>query len=401
MVAAYFAYQLIDLLFAAAVIAPVARRVDRGGRSLRRTLLLTIPIAGALLLLFALLCAAWLHEPFGALAWAWFGRAWSIRFLGVGAAAWGGLLLLPALAAWRAWHGHSGAAARGGTLLWLLASLALFAEMALLEPNRLVVERRDVALSDWPAGAPPLRIVVLADLQSPRFGAREARVIEFVRELAPDLIVLPGDLAAQSLDDGAALDCARRILRGSAVPLGTFAVNGDVDPLVAGGVADVVRETPARLLDNGAVRLVHPPATERRDVTPVQIELAGFDPADPARFAAALAMPPQAAVRIALVHQPEHVVRLGPAGFDLVIAGHTHGGQIVLPGIGPLVTLSPLPDAIDAGGLHRHSGTQLVVSRGIGCEAGFAPPLRLFCPPEITLITVSGPPAAPAEADSR
>ncbi len=391
MVAAYLAYQLIDLLLAAAVIAIVARRVDRGGRSLRRTLLLAVPIAGALLLLLALLCAAWLHEPFGALAWAWFGKAWSIRFLGVGAAAWGGLVLLPAFATWRAWRGRAGPVARAATPLWLLASLALFAEMSLLGPRRLVVERRDVTLTEWPAGAPPLRIVVLADLQSPRFGAREARVIELVRELAPDLIVFPGDLVAQSLNDAAGLDCARRVLCGVAAPLGLFAVNGDVDELVAGGIRDVVQGTPATLLDNRAVVLRRPPP----------FELVGFDPADPAGFAAALAAPPGAAVRIALVHQPEHVTRLGPAGFDLVIAGHTHGGQIILPGIGPLVTLSPLPDAIDAGGLHRHFGTQLVVSRGIGCEAGFAPPLRLFCPPEITLVTVSGPDTAPAEEDGR
>jgi predicted MPP superfamily phosphohydrolase len=131
-------------------------------------------------------------------------------------------------------------------------------------------------------------------------------------------------------------------------------------------------------------------------------ELVGFDPTEPAGFARALAAPPRAAVRMALVHQPEHVTRLGPAGFDLVIAGHTHGGQIVLPGIGPLVTLSPLPDAIDAGGLHRHSGTQLVVSRGIGCEAGFAPPLRLFCSPEVTLVTVRGTAArSPVEEGAR
>lgn len=387
MFAAYGAYQLVDLALAALLIAAVARRVDAGGRTLRRTLLRTVPIAGGALLLLAFACAFWLHEWFGAAAWWLLGARWSIRFLGIGAAVWGGLLLLPLLAVARAWRGA--ARARGATLAWLGASLLLLIELTWLAPNRLVVERRDVVLADWPAGAPPLRIAVLADLQSPRFGAHEQDAIDAVRALAPDLIVVPGDLVAQSLDDAAAIDCARRVLAGTRSPLGTFVVNGDVDELVEGGIAAVVRGTNATLLDNASAIVEH--SSPAPGSVPVRFELVGFDPTAPEAFAATSTAPPRATVRLALVHQPEHVERLGPAGFDLVIAGHTHGGQIVVPGIGPLVTFSPLPNAIDAGGLHRHGGTQLVVSRGIGCEAGFAPPLRLFCPPEVTLLTLHGP----------
>jgi predicted MPP superfamily phosphohydrolase len=383
MVAAYLAYQLIDLLLAAWLIAVVDRRV--GGRgSLQRTVMRTLPLAGALLLLLALLFAAWLHVWIGAAAWALFGAKWSARFLGIGMAYWGGLLLLPALVVVRTWRLRAGVVARAGAVAWLAASLLLIAEMTFREPRRLVVETREVVLDEWPAGARPLRIALVADVQSPLLTGRERELVERLRSLAPDLVVVTGDLMAQSFDDAQARACARFVLAGCEAPLGTFVVNGDVDDLVEGGLAEALASTRATLLDNRSVVV---------ETGSVALELVGCDPSDGGRYWGAIskaASSPKAAVQIAVVHQPFHVEELGPAGFDLVLAGHTHGGQIVLPGIGPLVTLSKLPDEIDAGGLHRIAGTQLCVSRGVGCEAGFAPPMRFHCPPELTLLTLRG-----------
>ena len=69
----------------------------------------------------------------------------------------------------------------------------------------------------------------------------------------------------------------------------------------------------------------------------------------------------------------------------LALAGHTHGGQVVLPFFGPPMTLSRLPRRY-AGGLHDYHGLPLHVSRGIGMERGSAPQIRFLCPPEICVI---------------
>ena len=76
------------------------------------------------------------------------------------------------------------------------------------------------------------------------------------------------------------------------------------------------------------------------------------------------------------------------------IAGHTHGGQVCIPGYGPIITLSALP-CENSSGLSRYHGVPLYVSRGIGYEGGQAPRLRFCCPPEVTLLSLVAPVTSP------
>jgi uncharacterized protein len=98
-------------------------------------------------------------------------------------------------------------------------------------------------------------------------------------------------------------------------------------------------------------------------------------------------------LRLGVLHSPEPAVldRFAADGFDLLLAGHTHGGQIRLPGTGPLVTNCGISRDL-ASGLHRYPGTGadsepwLHVSAGLGTSP-YAP-VRLCCRPEATLLTV-------------
>jgi predicted MPP superfamily phosphohydrolase len=92
-------------------------------------------------------------------------------------------------------------------------------------------------------------------------------------------------------------------------------------------------------------------------------------------------------IRILVAHRPDAVLDLAPdSRVDLTVAGHTHGGQIVLPGFGPLVTFSGVPRHVGAGGLHEIDGNPIYVGTGVGLERGQAPQVRLFCRPSIGIV---------------
>ena len=88
-----------------------------------------------------------------------------------------------------------------------------------------------------------------------------------------------------------------------------------------------------------------------------------------------------------LAHSPDVLPRLGSHRHGLLLAGHTHGGQLRLPGIGPIGTVSALPRRY-AMGAYVYDGVQTYVSRGVGTSGA---PVRFNCPPEVTLITLRAP----------
>jgi len=392
---ALLAYQLIDVALALALVAFVAQLAAMAplrrlaarypallGTELRRILLLEVPLLLVLLVgplglgrgvVAPALAGGFVYlERFGP-------QASSISFLWVGVAFWCLAALVPLRLAWRTLRSRAGRFERRLALALLAVATLLVVDLTLIEPARLVVERAAVPLAGWPQGRPPLNAVLISDVQSGRLTDHERRLVQTVNALSPDLILDAGDLVAQSFDEALPLEQAHFVLSSLKAPLGVFVVNGDVDDTVRGGIRRIVEGTPARLLENESVVLPCDPP----------VELAGFDPRDEAGYRRHLNAPPLAAIRIALVHRPRHYAEIGAAGFCAVFAGHTHGGQIVLPGFGPPVTLEVIPRAIAAGGLHRmENGTQLYVTRGVGVEGGFAPRIRFCCPPEISALAL-------------
>jgi uncharacterized protein len=108
---------------------------------------------------------------------------------------------------------------------------------------------------------------------------------------------------------------------------------------------------------------------------------------DRAAFDELLRQAPVADVRILLGHNPNFVASLGQSAgpATLALAGHTHGGQVVLPFVGPLYTKTRLPRRY-ASGVHDLQGVTLHVSAGVGMERGAAPQIRFLCPPEICIL---------------
>jgi hypothetical protein len=265
---------------------------------------------------------------------------------------------------------------------------------SLVEPRRLTVEQVEVPLASERVGDAPLRVGVLADVQARRVTGFEREAVARLVALRPDLILIPGDLAQvwpRASED--AVDEFRALVAPLDAPLGVFMVLGNSDD--PGLVRRVLEGTRVRLLEDEVVELIH---GERR-LTLCGIGTSYLDQ-DARRAVAELeARPGSDDVRLLLCHFPDAFALLRPdTRVDLLVAGHTHGGQVSLPLLGPPITLSGVPRAVAAGGFSDLDGRRLYVSRGIGMERGWAPPLRLGSRPEVSLLVLGGAPTPPSLA---
>ena len=214
--------------------------------------------------------------------------------------------------------------------------------------------------------------MVLTDLQTDAVGAYEARVLALADEQHPELILLAGDYV-QALPDQqeAQLAAFRGLISTLRAPLGVWAAQGNIDDY-DGWAQGLFAGTGVHATDR----------TTTEDVGPITLTTLGLH----ASFHPDLAVPPAAGFEVVFGHSPNFA--LSPdVGGDLLIAGHTHGGQVQLPGFGALTTMSLVPRAWGSGGLtDLGGGRHLVVSRGVGMERGNAPRLRFDCRPEIVVI---------------
>ncbi len=104
-------------------------------------------------------------------------------------------------------------------------------------------------------------------------------------------------------------------------------------------------------------------------------------------FSALVAQKNGRGASLLLYHSPEMMPLVQQHDVDLYLCGHTHGGQVRVPGYGALITSAVTGKRYEMG-RYDENGTTLYVSRGIGLEGLSAPRLRLFCPPEITLVEI-------------
>ncbi|MEJ7717692.1 MAG: metallophosphoesterase [Thermoleophilaceae bacterium] len=299
------------------------------------------------------------------------------------------VVVLPTVAAGVLWLGWRPPRRATRPVLALAALCCLAAPAgayaSFVEPYSLRVERTSVALADERGAASPIRVGVLADIQTDEVGAHERAAVEEVMRARPDIIVLPGDLF-QGESFAREEPELRALLGRLSAPGGVFFVEGDADDL--DDIARVTRGTRVRVLADEIVRT----RVRGRPVTVAGSRLA-WDGAGARRVIRRLAEDPgEEDVRLVVAHRPDAAISpaAGPR-IDLVIAGHTHGGQIQLPLLGPPLIASDVPRAVGAGGLHRMPGGPLMyVSRGIGVEHGQAPRMRVLAPPEVSVLEVGG-----------
>jgi predicted MPP superfamily phosphohydrolase len=283
----------------------------------------------------------------------------------------------------------------GTVIINLGASLALVWG-AFIETQRLGLTRLTLDADHLAPDSAPVRILHISDLHVERFGRREERLLQMVRAIAPDLVVLTGDyLNLSYVDDPIAADDARRVLEtlASARENRVYAVLGS--PSVDRNSASLFVGLPIRLLRNEVVTVDLPIASDLDRETGIharKLALVGLDCShDPERDVQRLvevsAQAPPDAYRILLYHSPELIPVAPGFDVDLYLCGHTHGGQVRLPLYGAVLTSSRLGKRYEMG-YYQVKGMHVYISRGVGLEGLGAPRVRFLSPPEITLLSI-------------
>ncbi len=251
------------------------------------------------------------------------------------------------------------------------------------------VTREDVPVSKSLGASASLRIGFAADLHAGPF-TRRSLIDAACAALAaanPDLILLGGDFVSLRPRD---VEHLRDPLSALSAPLGVFAVLGNHDHWAgAGAVRSVLEGSGIGLLENRSHRLGAPFSNTL--VVGLDDHLFGRPDSSKATW-------DPAAATILLVHQPSGILDAADRPFDVALAGHTHGGQIVLPGgFAPVVPEGALSRRYLVG---RHSvgpGQTLLVTRGVG-NSGL--PFRYGAPSEVVICTVQSRSAGCTPAES-
>jgi predicted MPP superfamily phosphohydrolase len=259
---------------------------------------------------------------------------------------------------------------KGAAAAGIGAATGTFAHGYLYQRHHVELTRETLRVSGLPPALAGFTIGFLTDLHRSQTVAHEliVRAVQLLMEQRPDLIILGGDYVTWG--DRRYVGPAAEALSGLSAPHGVFAILGNHDDdrdmpaaLSAKGFA-VLRDARTRLSLRGETVDLAGIRYWTRKVTDIAHVLRGASP-----------------MTILLAHTPMRLFEAAALAVPLMLSGHTHGGQIVLPGLGAIAARE-FPIVAGSG---RHDATTAFVSRGVGTVYV---PVRLNCPPEAAILTL-------------
>jgi predicted MPP superfamily phosphohydrolase len=274
------------------------------------------------------------------------------------------------------------------SLAWVALAALLVCLYGFFEAKRdPVIKQGRMDLADWPRGAPPVRMLLLSDIHlgnSTMDTARLDRIVDQAMAQKPDLILLAGDFisgydAATARAVSPGLTAAMSKLH---APLGVIAVLGNHDYWTdAATVRRTLSAAKVDVLINEAVQRgplviggVNDKIAEHDDVPKTEAAMRRLKGAN-----------------IILGHSPD-IARVSRLGVQPVFAGHTHCGQIVVPWLGPVMTIMDKRNDYPCG-VARQGGHAMIVTGGVGTSVL---PMRIGAPPEMWIVTLGPRTANPA-----
>jgi uncharacterized protein len=252
----------------------------------------------------------------------------------------------------------------------------------LIEPNRLIIHPETIQIDNWPKEFSGLRIAVIADIHTggPFINDKKlGDIVEKTNALNPDLIVLLGDYMSGNSWHSHRVEpqVTAADLKGLKAPLGVYTVLGNHDNWYSGEkVRSAFEQNGIRVIDDEVAEVKwHDRSFWLVGLADLWTRRQHIDET--------IAKVPTGSTIIALTHNPDIFPRLPPS-VPLLIAGHTHGGQVNIPLIGAPVVPSDFGSKYTSGHVFEN-GHHLFVTTGIGTSIM---PVRFRVPPEIVILTI-------------
>ena len=261
---------------------------------------------------------------------------------------------------------------------FLISVIFLFYYSFIFEPNNIQIEKIIIEIENLPEEFEGTRIVHLTDFHSKDFGEREKRVLEILEDLNPDFVFITGDFIDHKTKDiNSCQEFWSRL--GNKYQGNIFGVLGNheywIDHLDADSIENLLEKSGIVILDNENKKIlrdnnyiyligVNDPDTKRDDLQKAMLGVKKNIP------------------NILLAHSPDIINNLQEEKVDLILVGHTHGGQVVIPFMRPFWTPTKNRGKY-ASGLFKINDILLYVNRGIGTAALS---IRFNCPPEVAVI---------------
>ena len=246
---------------------------------------------------------------------------------------------------------------------------------AWLEPKWVELNNVNVRIEGLPAPFEGFTIAHLTDIHrhEPIGLPYIRRCLDLAAGANPDLVAITGDFISRTADYMPGLAAEIRTL---ADRFATYAVLGNHDYWAgADRIRNPLEAVGVKVLVNEAIAIERGPAS---------LSLVGLDDLWEGKpdLDHALARVPSGSIKVVLEHNPDLIVDLAGPDIDLALCGHTHGGQVALPFVGPLIVPSKF-DAKYAKGLFRVGKTQMYVNKGIGA---IRPAVRFLTRPEVAVV---------------